>query len=102
MKVAFGPSPLGPYTNISKAFTDTFTEGPTVLRLNNEWIIYYDVYRKKTYEAVKTSDFKSFTNINDQIFVPEGHKHGTIFITNEKILEGLLNEAKAKAEKIEK
>ena len=102
LKVAFATSPLGPYSNISPAFTDTFTEGPSVLKLNNEWLIYFDAYRKKTYEAVKTSDFKTFTSINDLISIPEGHKHGTIFKADEKILQGLLREAKAEEEEKEK
>ncbi|MFC2136966.1 glycoside hydrolase family 43 protein [Bacteroidota bacterium] len=98
LKVAFGNSPVGPYSGITPAFTDTFTEGPTVVQINNEWLIYFDSYRKKTYEAVKTIDFKKFVNINDQISVPEAHKHGTIFIVDEDILKGLLKKAEEKAE----
>lgn len=93
LKVAFGTTPFGPYTNISPAFTDTFTEGPTVLNMEDEWIIYYDAYRKYTYGAAKTKDFKTFTDISDEISIPKGHKHGTIFITTEGILEGLKKEA---------
>ncbi len=99
LKVAFGTSPLGPYTNVSETFTDTFTEGPTVLKLKNEWLIYYDAYRKKTYEAVKTTDFCNFIDITDQISVPEEHKHGTIFQSNAKILEGLLKKARLRKQR---
>ncbi len=42
LKVAFGNTPLGPYTNISEAFTDTFTEGPAVVKIQGSWLIYYD------------------------------------------------------------
>ena len=101
LRVAFGNTPIGPYSDISPAFTDTFTEGPTVLRIENEWLIYFDSYRKKTYEAVKTTDFKTFENINDQVSVPEGHKHGTIFKADELILQGLMEEAKIKVEERE-
>lgn len=92
LRVAFGYNPLGPYTNISEPFTNLFTEGPSVIRLEEEWLIYYDAYRKKKYGAVRTTDFISFTDISDKISVPEGHKHGTIFKVKEKVLKGLKRE----------
>ena len=42
--------------------------------------------------AVKTADFKAFTNASSQIKVPEGHKHGTIFKVGKTILKRLLKE----------
>lgn len=89
LKVAFGAHALGPYRNVSPPFTGQFTEGPTVLNKANEWLIYFDSYRDKTYNAVKTSDFKTFADISEQISVPEGHKHGTIFTASEKLLNTL-------------
>ena len=96
IKVAFGKTPLGPWKNISEPFTPKFTEGPTVLKLKNKWLIYFDAYREKKYGAVETSDFKTFTNISDKISLPEGHKHGTIFKMNEKILNNLIQLSKSK------
>ncbi|NCI48181.1 glycoside hydrolase family 43 protein [Sediminibacterium sp. WSJ-3] len=90
IKVAFGDSPLGPWNRVSKPFTDTFTEGPSVVKLRNEWLIYYDAYRKKTYEAVATGDFNRFNAVNDKISVPEGHKHGTIVPVKRKTIRNLL------------
>jgi hypothetical protein len=87
LRVAFGSDPLGPYTNISKPFTDIFTEGPTVFKTGDEWLIYFDAYKKYKYGAVKTKDFISFKDISDNINIPEGHKHGTIFKVDEKVLK---------------
>ncbi len=92
IKVAFADNPLGPYKNVSPPFTDHFTEGPSVVKVNNNWLIYFDSYQKKIYDAVITNDFKTFRPITDSISVPVGHKHGTIFTTNKKILKGLLND----------
>jgi len=89
LRVAFGKKPLGPYKNVSDPFTDNFTEGPTVFKKDGSWIIYYEAYKAKEYRAVKTQNFKTFNDISDQIEVPEGHKHGTIFKTTEAILKGL-------------
>jgi hypothetical protein len=86
IRVAFGKTALGPWSNISKPFTESFTEGPTVMKKKNKWIIYYDSYQKKIYEARATSDFFTFTDYNAQVSVPEGHKHGTIVAVNRKTL----------------
>jgi len=90
IKVAFGKTPLGPYENVSAPFTKKFTEGPSVTKVGNEWLIYFDTYQDKRYDALKTADFKTFTNASAQTKVPEGHKHGTIFKAKKKVLKGLL------------
>ena len=90
LKVAFGNSPLGPWENISEPFTGKLTEGPTVLQLENDWLIYYDSYGDKKYKTAKTKDFKYFEDISDEVTFPEGHKHGTVFKANEKILKRLI------------
>ena len=90
IKIAFANNPLGPYTKASAPFTPNFTEGPAVAKVKDEYIIYYDQYRDKIYGAMKTKDFKTFTDITKQVKVPEAHKHGTIFMTKKKILRGLL------------
>lgn len=90
IKVAFADNPLGPYKNVSKAFTDNFTEGPSVVKVKDAWLIYYDSYRKKIYEASATRDFVSFSNITQQVQLPVGHKHGTIFKARKSVLKKLL------------
>jgi hypothetical protein len=87
--VAFSNDPLGPYADFSKRFTEMYSEGPTMTKVGNNWLIYYDSYRKKKFGAVRTGDFKIFANISDEISVPEGHKHGTIFKVDEKMLRKL-------------
>ena len=96
LKVAFGKSPLGPWENISEPFTDNFTEGPTVLNLQNDWLIYYDSYREKTYSTQKTKDFKTFTDISQEVTFPEGHKHGTVFTAPESLVIHLIQLAEQK------
>src|SRR5688500_11576681 len=70
IKVAFADNPLGPYKNVSKAFTDNFTEGPSVVKVKDDWLIYYDSYRKKIYEVMSTKDFVSFINVTDKVRLP--------------------------------
>ncbi|SFC15326.1 Glycosyl hydrolases family 43 [Parapedobacter composti] len=79
LRVAFADNPLGPYTEVGEPFTGHLTEGPTVLKRGDDWYIYFDAYRTHTYGAVKTRDFVHFTDATEEISVPRGHKHGTIF-----------------------
>lgn len=90
LKVAFADNPMGPWKNISKSFSDKFTEGPSVVKLKKEWLIYFDSYQKKIYEAVSTEDFKEFKNITSEVKMPAGHKHGTIVPVKRKIVRQLI------------
>ncbi|GEO04418.1 arabinosidase [Adhaeribacter aerolatus] len=96
LKMAFGPSALGPYTGVTEPFTGNFIEGPTVVKIKDEWLIYFDVYQEKIYGAMRTKDFKTFTDITKEVDVPKGHKHGTIFKATKKQLQNLQKAAAAK------
>ncbi|MEL0456055.1 glycoside hydrolase family 43 protein [Flavobacteriaceae bacterium SZ-1-7] len=96
LKVAFGKSPLGPFENISEPYTGFLSEGPTVLKQDGKYIIYYDNYGEKNYKAVSTSDFKTFEDISNKISLPEGHKHGTITTVSRRVLNGLIEKSKEK------
>lgn len=90
LKVAFGKTPLGPFENVSGPFSKKFTEGPSVVKTDGEWLIYFDTYQDKRYDAVRTKDFKTFGDANADVSVPQGHKHGTIFKAKKNVLKGLL------------
>lgn len=96
LKVAFGTSPLGPWENISEPFTGFLTEGPTVVKVNDAYLIYYDDYGNKKYGCSRTTDFKTFENISDEVSLPEGHKHGTIFKAKQSVVDALIQTAKAR------
>lgn len=96
ISVAFGASPIGPFNNYSKPLTNFLTEGPTVAKVEDDYLIYYDSYGDKSYKALKTNDFKSFEDVSDQIDLPEGHKHGTIVKVKESIVKNLIEEAASK------
>jgi hypothetical protein len=90
IRVAFAQSPLGPWKDVSGPITENFTEGPCGLKIGEDWLIYFDSYRKKIYGAVKTRDFKTFTDITADVSFPENHKHGTAIRVPREILNNLL------------
>ena len=90
MKVSFAKSPLGPFTTPSAAFTPHFTEGPTVTKVSDDYLIYFEFYKDKKYGAVKTRDFKTFIDATNEVTLPKGHKHGTIFKVSRAFYDQLL------------
>ncbi|MFA9390217.1 MAG: glycoside hydrolase family 43 protein [Prolixibacteraceae bacterium] len=93
ISVAFGSTPYGPWNDFSEPFTGFLTEGPTVAKVEDGYLIYYDSYGDKSYKAAKTNDFKSFTDVSSQISLPEGHKHGTIVQVKRKLIDSLIKES---------
>lgn len=87
-------APEGPYSNPTEKFAPTYSEGACCVKVGEEWLIYFDVYREYRFGAVSTKDFKTFTPIDDKISVPAGHKHGTIIKVKESVLNALLEEEK--------
>lgn len=90
LKVAFGPSPLGPWTNDSEPFTAFLTEGPSVVKMGAKWHIFYDAYRIQRYDAVNTLDFESFESLSAEVHFPEGHKHGTVVTVDHKTFKKMM------------
>ncbi|BBO34842.1 hypothetical protein [Lacipirellula parvula] len=86
---AVGDTPLGPWCDVTGPFTDHFSEGPTALRLGDEWLVYYDAYRKEIYGAARTKDFKTFVDATGEVSFPKGHKHGTVLKVPRSIVETL-------------
>jgi len=95
LRVAFADSPFGPWRDESKPFTQKFTEGPCALKVGDDWLIYFDAYREKIYGAMKTRDFKTFTDVTKEVSFPKDHKHGTAFVVSRDILAGVLEKPNA-------
>lgn len=90
IKVAFAKSPYGPWSKASESFTGMYCEGPSTAYANGWWYIYFDSYRQKIYGSVRTKDFIHFQNQTGTVQFPVGHKHGTVFMADEKLVEGLI------------
>lgn len=92
IRAATSSSLNGPYSAPSKPITGNYwAEGPTAIKINGRWIVYFDKYTEKKYGAVSSKDLKTWEDISDKVIFPEGMRHGTIFAVDEKILESLLN-----------
>lgn len=66
-----------------------WAEGPAVLKLNGRWIVFFDKYRDHKYGAVQSTDLVNWTDISDQLSMPSGIRHGTIFTISRTEFEQL-------------
>jgi beta-xylosidase len=84
IQLASGPSLEGPWTGITAPFTEPWSEGPSAMKIGDEYVVYYDHYRDpKKFQAVESRDLKHWTQA--PVEFPEGSKHGSfVKITKEE------------------
>lgn len=76
------------YSEASAPITGNYwAEGPTTLKINGTWIVYFDKYMDHKYGAVQSSDLKNWTDVSDKLVMPKGIRHGTIFKISGKEFE---------------
>jgi hypothetical protein len=93
IKIATADHLTGPYSNSSQSITGKYwAEGPTAIKVGNEWLVYFDKYRDHRYGAILSSDLKDWTDVSDKILLPKGLRHGTILTIKEKELKKLLKQ----------
>ncbi|MCT4646169.1 MAG: glycoside hydrolase family 43 protein [Carboxylicivirga sp.] len=81
----------GPYTKTSEPITgDYWAEGPTCLKLNGKYIVFFDKYRKGKMGAVESTDLINWTDISDQISFTGGVRHGTVFKVPGKLAKKII------------
>jgi hypothetical protein len=93
LRLAFADSPAGPWTGITEPVSRDWVEGPSVMKIGKEWLIYYDHYSKpQHYGALRTRDWKTFEDITDKVDFPPGHRHGTVVRISERLAKRLQSE----------
>ena len=92
LKLATAKSPAGPFSAVPGSINPpgSWVEGPTVLRVGKEAILYFDAYTRHRYEALATSDFKTWRDISKDLSMPAGIRHGTAFAVPAAILRELM------------
>ena len=79
------------YSDPSQPITGKYwAEGPTAVKINNEWIVYFDKYRDHQYGAVSSTDLVHWNDISEKISFPKGTRHGTVFTISKDELTKLL------------
>ncbi len=83
--IAISDRLTGGYGKPSAPITgDYWAEGPTAVKIANNWIVYFDKYTQYKYGAVSSADLEHWTDISDKIIFPPGTRHGTVFTVTTK------------------
>jgi hypothetical protein len=79
------------YGNPSMPITGNYwAEGPTAVKINDQWIVYFDKYRDHKYGAVASTDLVHWEDISDKLRMPAGIRHGSVFVVTKKELDVLM------------
>lgn len=86
IKIAVSKRLKGKYKKASEAITGNYwAEGPTAIKIDNSWIVYFDKYTEKKYGAVKQTP-TGWEDISEEISFPKGVRHGTVIkVSGEEI-----------------
>jgi hypothetical protein len=80
IRIAYSDKLTGPYNKPPMPITGNYwAEGPTTLHTGDKWIVYFDKYRDHKYGAITSNDLQNWTEISDQLKMPKGIRHGTVF-----------------------
>ncbi|MEO6549578.1 MAG: glycoside hydrolase family 43 protein [Ferruginibacter sp.] len=81
------------YGNASGPITGQYwAEGPTAIKVDGKWVVYFDKYTEHKYGAISSADLKHWTDISGKINFPPGTRHGTVFTISNKELSKILND----------
>ncbi len=72
-------SPLGPFSAPSAPITGAYwAEGPTSIKIDGAWYVYFDKYQLHQFGAVRSRDLVHWEDVSDQLHMPVGIRHGTV------------------------
>jgi beta-xylosidase len=93
IRITSSNSLYGPFSNPSEPISGNYwAEGPSSIKINSTWYVYFDKYMEKKMGAVISKDLKSWEDISEKISFPDGVRHGTILQADRKILQNLLHD----------
>lgn len=94
IRLAYAANITGPYTPAGAPITGKYwAEGPTVLNINGQWLVYFDKYTEKKYGAVASTDLINWTDASDKVEFPKGTRHGTAFTVSRKEFERMVQQS---------
>ena len=90
LRYAFAADPQGPFGPVSEPISIDWAEGPSAIRIGNEYLIYYDRYsRRRYYGALRSRDLRHWEDCSAEMHFPPGHKHGTVRRVSQETLQRL-------------
>jgi len=90
LHIATADAAEGPFGPPGPAITGDWVEGPTAIKIGNEYYIYFDHYgNPKYYGAIKSTDLKTWHDISPTVSLPQGIRHGTVLTVPASVVQQL-------------
>jgi beta-xylosidase len=78
LRYAKAVHPEGPFEQLSEPFTGDWVEGPSVIKIQDDYLVYFDHYGQPNYYgAVRSKDLRHWEDCSKQMSFPKDHRHGT-------------------------
>lgn len=91
LRYAVADKPDGPFGPPSQPFTGDWVEGPSAIKINGWYIVYYDHYASPHYYgAVRSRDLKHWQDCSKEMTFPRGQRHGTVIHVSPDVAKALL------------
>ncbi len=90
LRYAIANQPEGPYGEAGPPFTGDWVEGPSAIKIKDEYLVYFDHYAQPHYYgAVRSKDLKNWEDCSKELSFPRGHRHGTVLRISERLARDL-------------
>lgn len=88
LRMARGKNPFT-FGTAGEAITPNYywAEGPTALKLDDEWLVFFDKYKIKEIGAIRSVDLVNWEDVSHLIKFPHGAQHGYVFRASNSILK---------------
>lgn len=86
LRIVPGTSVQGPFGQAGEPFTPAWVEGPSAVRMGDEYVVYFDCYGKGHYGAMKSRDLEHWEDLTPQLKFPKGVRHGTVLQVSKTLL----------------
>lgn len=91
IRIATSENAAGPYSPPGMPITgDYWAEGPSPIRIDGKWFVYFDKYRDHKYGVITSTDLVNWKDESDKLVMPEGIRHGTAFEASDETIRRLL------------
>jgi len=92
LQIASSDNIEGPFTNISSPFTQDWVEGPSALKVGDDFLVYFDAYREHHYGAVRSRDLEHWEDVTAKTSFPKDMRHGTALAVPCQVFENLMKQ----------
>lgn len=79
IRVAMGDTLFSGFEKVSEPLTgDYWAEGPSGIRIDGKWVVYFDKYKLNEIGAVTSTDLRRWEDISERLSFPPGAQHGSV------------------------